>query len=167
MSRRNENARFNRRKPFVEGISVSGNQIQGDDWFKANDRILLDAHCACPYPGPEVALDDVLVMVKSGYAQITVARPRKRKTATDQTYAEEDDADGHLQSRRRKLLPCEKSIVQDFYDEKVEELQAKLGAEGCEKLQEDREARVQQKLQQLNQELLLTGQEAALINSIA
>ena len=106
-------------------------------------------------------------MIKSGYAQLTVGRPRKRKaTSAKSSVEKDDDEEEQAENKRRKLLPCEKIIVQDFYDEKVEELQAKLGAEGCEKLQEDREARVQQKLGQLNQELLLAGQEAALTNRI-
>ena len=106
-------------------------------------------------------------MIKSGYAQLTVGRPRKRKATSAKSSVEKDDGEEEqAENKRRKLLPCEKIIVQDFYDEKVEELQAKLGVEEREKVQEDREARVQQKLGQLNQELLLAGQEAALTNRI-
>ncbi len=162
-----QTARNTRRNAFMEGVTRKGHKIEGETWFKENDKILLDAHHKCKDPGPEVALDDALVMIKSGYAQLTVGRPRKRKaTSAKSSVEKDDDEEEQTENKRRKLLPCEKIIVQDFYDEKVEELQAKLGVEEREKLQEDREARVQQKLGQLNQELLLAGQEAALTNRI-
>ena len=79
---KDENARNNRRDPFITGISRKGKPFDDDEWDKENIKPLLHAHYLCARPGKPHVIADVLMMLdeeNGGYAQISVHGARKAK----------------------------------------------------------------------------------------
>ena len=103
---KDENARSNRRGPFITGISRKGKPFDDDEWDKENIKPLLHAHYLCARPGKPHAIADVLMMLdeeNGGYAQISVHGARKAKQT------------------RRKLGPTQLRLIQEWFDAKKHE----------------------------------------------
>ena len=116
--------RLHRRSQFLTGISRNTKKpFKDDTWYKANIKPLLDAHYACSRPVRSVVLNDVETMLADGYAKITVIGERSDKELTP-----------------RKLLPVEKRLIKEWYDEKMEKLREEVGPETVEREREDRAA---------------------------
>ena len=73
-------ARLHRRTPFLTGESRYGVTFVDDTWDKANIKPLLDAHYECERPGRTVAIVDVLTMLTTGRAQITMRGARQKQS---------------------------------------------------------------------------------------
>ena len=117
--------RTNLRKQFMEGRTLRKVPFENDKWYKDNDADLLDVHYKCD---KNTALADAFYMLRTEIPRISV----KERTT---------------QQKRAKLDPCEPPIIQEWYDNKNDELESGPDGESYKTEREEREHRVQQQVQ--------------------
>lgn len=157
LQKQREKLRDNHLLQYVTGISRNTKTpLQDETYFAKYAARLLEANYNLQMPGKSRTLDDALVMLETGYVNMTVARRKFRQ----------DGAEG-VQKQHRRLLPSEARIIRRFYDEKCEEQRAEKGDEEFENEQRDRQDRVERRAHQVQQEQLVANSVETLANTQA